>query len=301
MKKEEGDDNTEQLARAEHETATEHQTRSEGVITRAAGMTPTVNGDGSGSPSATAEAKEESSVEQGTQAAGEAATEAGNQSDRHQEAAKNNNAEKQLDDQKDNVHPRHPEKTDTRAAAVDCDVSNRRRLPDSLELEVGNRAFPFANERVVCPAFHALAAEAVWTGLSDSGRVEKPLESVWDPRGGDRWGTAAFFAETLGEREEEAVPGLPQTKVLQVNREGGGDRGGCGHPLAGTSARHAAARVVCLAAVSSRRGFLQQASDTAVEEVGCCYCCMPAGVSVRRVNLGGGGSHTVVLAHADKG
>lgn len=272
--------NTDQLtATGEHETAEEHQTRPEGIPTPAAEMVPAVSGGGSESPSAAVEAKEESSAGQGTQAAGEAATEAGHQSDRNQEAAENNNnAEQQmLGDQKDNLHPRQPETTDKRSraaaaasatAVVDRGAPNEKRnLPNSLELEVGNRAFPFPDEGIACPAFHALAAEAVWAGLSGSVRVEKPPESVWDPRGGDRWGTAAFFAERLGEREEEVTPGLPQMKVLQANREGGGGGSGGGHPLSGGSARHAAARVVCLAAVSSRRGFLQQATDTAVEEV----------------------------------
>lgn len=280
--------NTDPLtATGEQESVEEHQTRPEGIPTPAAEAAPAVSGGGSESPNPTVEAKEESSVEQGTQAAGEAATEAGHQSDRHKEAAENNNNTEQqtVGDQKDILHPRQPETTEKRshaaaaAAAVTAVVTRdppneKRSLPDSLELEVGNRAFPFPDEGIACPAFHALAAEAVWAGLSGSDRVEKPPESVWDPRGGDRWGTAAFFAERLGEREEEVTPGLPQMKVLQVNRGGGS---GGGHPLSGSSARHAAARVVCLAAVSSRRGFLQQATEMAVEEVWYYWCCMPAG------------------------
>lgn len=138
---------------------------------------------------------------------------------------------------------------------------------------------------VFCAAFHALAAEAVWAGLNGSDRVEKPPESVWDPRGGDRWGTAAFFAEQIGEREEEVAPGLPQqAKMLMsqarstsgdgsggvgVGGSIGGGGGGCsgGHPLSGGSVRHAKARAVCMAAVSSRRGFLQQATEEAANEV----------------------------------
>lgn len=177
-------------------------------------------------------------------------------------------------------------------------------LPDSLAQEISDRAFPLAltteqgsnneddeeegeekegkvevegkeiGERggVFCAAFHALAAEAVWAGLNGSDLVEKPPESVWDPRGGDRWGTAAFFAEQIGEREEEATPGLSQqTKALmrQADRTSDDSAGGCSgeHPLSGSSARHATARAVCMAAVSSRRGFLKQATEEAAKEV----------------------------------
>lgn len=129
---------------------------------------------------------------------------------------------------------------------------------------------------VVFAAFHALAAEAVWAGLNGSGRVEIPPLRVWDSRGGDRWGTAAFFAEQIGEREEEAAPGVPQqAKMLmrQAHSTSDDDVGGVGgscsgeHPLSGSSARHATARAVCMAAVSSRRGFLKQASEEAAKEV----------------------------------
>lgn len=127
---------------------------------------------------------------------------------------------------------------------------------------------------VFCAAFHALAAEAVWAGLNGSDRVEKPSESVWDSRGGDRWGTASFFAEQIGKREEEAAPGLPQQAKMLMrqadrNSGGGGGGGGCSseHPLSGSSARHATARAVCMAAVSSRRGFLKQAAQEAAKEV----------------------------------
>lgn len=127
---------------------------------------------------------------------------------------------------------------------------------------------------VFCAAFHALAAEAVWAGLNGSERVEKPPESVWDSRGGDRWGTAAFFAEQIGEREEEAAPGLPQqAKILMRQADGGvgigcvEGGGGCSGPLSGSSARHATARAMCMAAVSSRRGFLKQATEEAAKEV----------------------------------
>ena len=156
---------------------------------------------------------------------------------------------------------------------------------EEKELERGETT---SGRGVSCVAFHALAAEAVWAGLNGSDRVDKPPETVWDPRGGDRWGTAAFFAEQIGEREEEAAPGLPRhTKMLEFqvdgnvgdgDADGGGDRrrvggggdggGGCSdHPLAGSSARHAAARALCMAAVSSRRGFLKQAADEAAIEV----------------------------------
>ena len=278
----EEEDITDQITESvEQETEEEHHTLPPGMKAPTAGMAPAANGGGSGSPSATVGAKEESNAQQGTQAAGEAATEAGRQSGRHQEAAKNIDAEQQqqqqqqqllLDDRKNSFHPRHSEKRDKRARAaaaamIDRDAPNRRSLPDSLELEVGNRAFPSSQEGIACLAFHALAAEAVWAGLNGSGRVEKPPESVWDPRGGDRWATAAFFAETLGERGEDVGPGLPQMEVFQVNKEGGSGGCGSGHPLSGSSARHAAARVMYLAAVSSRRGFLQQATDTAAKEV----------------------------------
>lgn len=142
------------------------------------------------------------------------------------------------------------------------------------ELERG--AGSSSGRGVSCAAFHALAAEAVWAGLNGSDRVEKPPETVWDPRGGDRWGTAAFFAEQIGEREEEAAPGLPRkTKLLKLQIDGNvgdGDSnvgGGCSseHPLSGSSARHATARTLCMAAVSSRRGFLKQAAEEAAKEV----------------------------------
>lgn len=166
-------------------------------------------------------------------------------------------------------------------------------LPDTLAQEIGDRAFPLARASeeqeggssggVSCAAFHALAAEAVWAGLNGSNRVEKPPQSVWDPRGGDRWGTAAFFAEQIGKRDEEMTPGLQRrTKTLipQVDHDSGdsngggsdgsgGSVGGCSgeHPLSGSSSRHATARTLCMGAMSSRRGFLQQAAETAAQEV----------------------------------
>lgn len=142
--------------------------------------------------------------------------------------------------------------------------------------ELGNRD---SRRGVFCAAFHALAAEAVWAGLNGSERVEKPPASVWDPRGGDRWGTAAFFAEQIGAREEEAAPGLPQQATMLMRQadstsdDGAGgvgcDGGSCSgeHPLSGSSARHATARAMCMAAVSSRRGFLKQATEEAAKEV----------------------------------
>lgn len=186
-------------------------------------------------------------------------------------------------------------------------------LPDSLAREIGDRAFPLAlaagkeggdkgegkeengdgeegaveeggasSRGVTCAAFHALAAEAVWAGFNGSNCVEKPPDNVWDPRGGDRWGTAAFFAEKIGEREDEAVQGLPRhSKMLipQVDNISSGGTGGGGrgdgrggrclgqHPVSDSSASHAAARAVCMAAVSSRRGFLKQAAEEAAKEV----------------------------------
>ncbi|CAB1117154.1 unnamed protein product [Ectocarpus sp. CCAP 1310/34] len=165
-------------------------------------------------------------------------------------------------------------------------------LPDTLAQEIGDRAFPLAraseeqeggsNGGVPCAAFHAMAAEAVWAGLNGSNLVEKPPQSVWGPRGGDRWGTAAFFAEQIGKREEEVAPGLPRrtkTRIPQVDHDngdgsGGGSDGGGGsvgdcsgeYPLSGSSSRHAAAQALCMGAVSSRRGFLRQAAEAAAQE-----------------------------------
>ncbi|CAM9385522.1 unnamed protein product, partial [Ectocarpus sp. 12 AP-2014] len=165
-------------------------------------------------------------------------------------------------------------------------------LPDTLAQEIGDRAFPLAraseeqeggnNGGVSCAAFHAMAAEAVWAGLNGSNLVEKPPQRVWGPRGGDRWGTAAFFADQIGKREEEVAPGLPRrkkTRIPQVDHDngdgsGGGSDGGGGsvgdcsgeHPLSGSSSRHAAARALCMGAVSSRRGFLRQAAEAAAQE-----------------------------------
>lgn len=145
-------------------------------------------------------------------------------------------------------------------------------LPDSLAQEIASRALPLA-EGVTCEAFHALAAEAVWAGFNGTNRVKKPQESVWDCRGGDRWGTAAFFAERIVEREDEAVPGLPRTAAaLLVQSDGASGGSGHKHPLSGRAARHAAARGVRLAAVSSRRGFLNQATDVAAQEVHTSVC-----------------------------
>ncbi|CAM9330763.1 unnamed protein product, partial [Ectocarpus sp. 4 AP-2014] len=165
-------------------------------------------------------------------------------------------------------------------------------LPYTLAQEIGDRAFPLAraseeqeggsNGGVSCTAFHAMAAEAVWAGLNGSNLVEKPPQSVWGPRGGDRWGTAAFFAEQIGKREEEVAPGLPRrtkTRIPQVDHDngdgsGGGSDGGGGsvgdcsgeYPLSGSSSRHAATRALCMGAVSSRRGFLLQAAEAAAQE-----------------------------------
>lgn len=166
-------------------------------------------------------------------------------------------------------------------------------LPDTLAQEIGDRAFPLARASeeqeggssggVSCAAFHALAAEAVWAGLNGSNHVQKPPQNVWDPRGGDRWGTAAFFAEQIEKREEEVAPGLPRrtkTRIPRVDQDngdgsgsgsdgGGGSVGDCSgeYPLSGSSSRHAAARALCMGAMSSRRGFFQQAAEAAAQEV----------------------------------
>lgn len=151
---------------------------------------------------------------------------------------------------------------------------NLRVLPDSLVHAIRERAFPLANEGVTCEAFHALAAEAIWAGFNGSERVQKPPESVWEARGGDRWGAAAFFAERLGEREEEAVPGLPMSTILTTGNHLEDSSDDLGErPLSGSSARHAMAREVRLASASSRRGFLKQANDTAAQEVTVTFSC----------------------------
>lgn len=142
-------------------------------------------------------------------------------------------------------------------------------LPYSVVQEIATRAFPLA-DGVACGAFHALAAEAMWAGFNGLARVEKPPASVWDARGGDRWGTAAFFAEQINEREEESTPGLRRTaSSLRGGTDGpGGGEGAVGiPPVTGSSARHAATRRVRLAAVSSRRGFLMEAMRVAANEV----------------------------------
>lgn len=159
-------------------------------------------------------------------------------------------------------------RADGQSAKVACEKSGRdpRALPNSVVENISSRAFPFFEEGISCAAFHALAAEAVWAGLSGSDRVEKPPEAVWDARGGDRWGTAAFFADNVGKREEEAAPGLPHPEMLQVDQAVNEGSGG-GHPLSGSAARHASAWVVSLAAMSSRRGFLKQAAEAASQEV----------------------------------
>lgn len=131
-------------------------------------------------------------------------------------------------------------------------------LPIFLAEGVETRAFPLA-EGISCAAFHALAAEAVWAGFNGSNRVDKPPELVWHPRGGDRWGTAAFFAEEIA----DYIPKLPVSAYTLCDKEGGAHT----IPLTGSSAKHASARRVCLAAVSSRRGFLKEAMETAANEV----------------------------------
>lgn len=139
-------------------------------------------------------------------------------------------------------------------------------LPDSLVDEINARAFPVA-DGILCEAFHALAAEAVLAGLRGSKRVQKPPESVWRARGGDRWGVAAFFAERINDRGDrgEDVVACPPSSAPRL-----GDNGSDGPdnaPLSGPSARHASARRQRLAAMSSRREFLKQANDAATEEV----------------------------------
>lgn len=136
-------------------------------------------------------------------------------------------------------------------------------LPGALIERVEARAMPLA-DGVSCAAFHALAAEAVWAGFSGSDRVERPPESVWRARGGDRWGAAAFFAEHIGGREEEVAPGLPRSTTVVFDKEGN-ERS---VPLSESSARHSSARRARLAAVSARRGFVKRAMRTAAEEVG---------------------------------
>lgn len=161
------------------------------------------------------------------------------------------------------------QKSESRGKRTDAKGQrNLRVLPDSLIHAIRERAFPLANERVTCEAFHALTAEAIWAGFNGSEWLQKPPESVWEARGGDRWGTAAFFAERLGEREEEAVPGLPMSMILTTgnHKEDSSDDLG-GRPLSCSSARHAMAREVRLASASSRRGFLKQANDAAAREV----------------------------------
>lgn len=157
---------------------------------------------------------------------------------------------------------------DGQSAEVASELLRRdpRSLPDSVAQNICLRAFPLSEESISCAAFHALAAEAVWAGLNGSDRVEKPSEAVWDARGGDRWGTAAFFADSLGKRQEEALPGLPLTEMLHVDQTGN-EGSSSGHPLSGSAARHAATWAVSLAAMSSRRGFLKKAAEVAAQEV----------------------------------
>lgn len=195
-----------------------------------------------------------------TQAPGENATEA-SQNRSHQQVAEQEEA------LNDDVHVLPSPLPTASGNATTCKRPKPTVIPDSIAEEVGERAFPRAEEGIACEAFFSLAAEAVWAGFNGSGRVEKPSRAVWDPRGGDRWGTAAFFADRLGEREEEAIPGLPTINILTPSK-GKEDGGGGGrHPLSESSARHARARTVVLASVSSRRGFLKQAIDTAAKEV----------------------------------
>lgn len=144
----------------------------------------------------------------------------------------------------------------------DCERAAAGILPDSVVQEIAAHAFPLA-EGVSCAAFHCLAAEAVWAGFNGSDRVEKPPGPVWATRGGDRWGTAAFFAERITEREDEAIVSLPQSAAILLESSAGFST----TPLSRSSLTHAAARGVRLAAVSSRRGFLKQAMDMAAEEV----------------------------------
>ena len=150
-------------------------------------------------------------------------------------------------------------------------------LPVALAESIGQRAFPLAEGGISCEAFHALAAEAVWAGLNGSECVQKPPESVWKTRGGDRWGTAAFFAVCLGNPQDEAVPGLPSATIplAKNNVEDIGDDD-CQHPLSGSSARHARAYARHLSSMSSKRAFLKQANDAATKEVNILSCPRPS-------------------------
>lgn len=210
----------------------------------------------------------------GTQPAGESVTEADSKTGQEQQSVSSGNSEltsmsaassgEQLSDGMGGMGDGAPSSSISKA--------NGGILPASLAEEVANRAFPLA-AGVSCEAFHALAAEAVWAGFIGSDRVEKPPQLVWASRGGDRWGTAAFFAETIGHREEEVVLGLPQTvgSPLLGRSDSVGSRRGSGRnrnrPQSGRAARHAATRKVRLAAVSSRRGFLKEAANAAAQEV----------------------------------
>lgn len=220
------------------------------------------------------------SFEQGTQVQSEEVAEVIGTANEHQDQVENT-AEQPLGCSEKSPLPQlHPDSTMAlnyadQTMSGNHEKRNLKTLPDSLVQEIRERAFPLAEEGVSCAAFHALAAEALWAGFNGSCGVEKPPKSVWSPRGGDRWSTAAFFAYRVGEREEEASPGLPQMKMLRFDIDDEGRRksynSGGGHPIAGNSARHAAAHTVCMAALSSRRGFLHKAAKVAAEEVLHCY------------------------------
>lgn len=210
----------------------------------------------------------------GTQPAGESVTEAGTEPGQEQQSVSSGKAELTPMDAASSEEQLSDEMAQLSSGAPSSSIlkANGGILPDSLAEEVASRAFPQA-EGVSCEAFHALAAEAVWAGFNGSNRVEKPPHFVWAPRGGDRWGTAAFFAETIGRREEEVVLGLPRTVSTPLLERGdleggrmGGDRKN-NRPRSGRAAWHAAMRKLRMAAVSSRRGFLKEATNVAAQEV----------------------------------
>lgn len=205
------------------------------------------------------------------QSAGETAAECGAVDDRGEATSKivqQEDADPKSPSSPAAAIPENNREADEQSAEVASEPLGRdpRSLPDSVAQNISLRAFPLSEESISCAAFHALAAEAVWAGLNGSDRVEKPSKAVWDARGGDRWGTAAFFAESLGKREEEALPGFPHTEMLHVGQAGNEGSSG-GHPLSGSAARHAATWTVSLAAMSSRRGFLKKAAEVAAQEV----------------------------------
>lgn len=232
----------------------------------AARLTGATGGSSSGAKAGADDHDEEANgVIQNTQAAGENAIEAGNVGKEFTKEPVEETTGQEADSSENSppLSQHHPEY----ATVARERHSHSKTLPSPLAQEIGNRAFPLAEEGTSCAAFHALAAEAVWAGFTGSDRVERPPESVWDPRGGDRWGTAAFFADRLGERESEAVPGLPQCELLKLDQKGGVIVDGNQYPTCSGSMRHTAARAIRFAAVSSRRGFLKHAAETAAKEV----------------------------------